>query len=163
MYYNSTRNSGCKVTSAEAIAQGISKEGGLFVPETLPKFTLDDISSMVSLSYNEKAKKVLSKFLTDFTKEELDYCVDNAYTDKKFDSENISEIAKVVLFISENIINRHIPINRITITGTIFSIVLESLCIPPLMLIHAIKQITRPTTSGGTFTHPVITVAMEFA
>ena len=95
MYYNSTRNSGCKVTSAEAIAQGISKEGGLFVPETLPQFTLDDIASMVSLSYNEKAKKVLSKFLTDFTKEELDYCVDNAYTDKKFDSENISEIAKV--------------------------------------------------------------------
>ena len=44
MYYNSTRNSACNVTSAEAIAQGISKEGGLFVPDTLPEFTLDDIS-----------------------------------------------------------------------------------------------------------------------
>ena len=95
MYYNSTRNSNCKVTSAQAIAQGISSEGGLFVPESLPKFTLEDISSMVGSSYNEKAKVVLSKFLTDFTEEELNYCVDNAYTDKKFDTENISEIAKV--------------------------------------------------------------------
>lgn len=31
MYYKSTRNSSVNVTSAQAIAQGISKDGGLFV------------------------------------------------------------------------------------------------------------------------------------
>ena len=67
MYYLSTRNSNCKVTAAQAIAQGISNEGGLFVPESLPKISLDDISAMVGTSYNDKAKTVLSKFLTDFS------------------------------------------------------------------------------------------------
>ncbi len=95
MNYNSTRDSSCKVTAAQAIAQGISHEGGLFVPETLPALTSDDLRAMLGKSYNEKAKMVLSRFLTDFTEEELAYCVDNAYTDQKFDSENISEIAKV--------------------------------------------------------------------
>lgn len=95
MMYNSTRNSAEKVTAAQAIAQGISQEGGLFVPETLPELTREDLKGMLGMSYNEKAKAVLSRFLTDFTAEELDYCVDNAYTDRKFDSANISEISRV--------------------------------------------------------------------
>ena len=32
MNYNSTRNAALQVTAAQAIAQGISEEGGLFVP-----------------------------------------------------------------------------------------------------------------------------------
>ena len=95
MNYNSTRDSGCIVTAAQAIAQGISQEGGLFVPETLPVLSREDLEKMVGMSYNEKAKMVLSRFLTDFTSEELDYCVDNAYNDQKFDSANISEISRV--------------------------------------------------------------------
>ena len=95
MYYNSTRNSGCVVTAAQAIAQGISQEGGLFVPETLPGLSREDLEKMIGMSYNEKAKMVLSRFLTDFTSEELDYCVDSAYNDRKFDSANISEISRV--------------------------------------------------------------------
>lgn len=95
MNYNSTRNSGCIVTAAQAIAQGISQEGGLFVPETLPGLSREDLEKMIGMSYNEKAKMVLSRFLTDFTSEELDYCVDSAYNDRKFDSANISEISRV--------------------------------------------------------------------
>ncbi len=95
MNYNSTRDSGCIVTAAQAIAQGISQEGGLFVPETLPVLSREDLEKMVGMSYNEKAKMVLSRFLTDFTSEELDYCVDNVYNDRKFDSANISEISRV--------------------------------------------------------------------
>ena len=37
MLYNSTRNKGVSVSSAKAINDGISKDGGLFVPETLPQ------------------------------------------------------------------------------------------------------------------------------
>ena len=89
MNYNSTRDSGCIVTAAQAIAQGISQEGGLFVPETLPVLSREDLEKMVGMSYNEKAKMVLSRFLTDFTPTELDYCVYNAYNDRKSDSDNI--------------------------------------------------------------------------
>lgn len=95
MNYNSTRDSGCIVTAAQAIAQGISQEGGLFVPETLPVLSREDLEKMIGMSYNEKAKMILSRFLTDFTSEELDYCVDSAYNDRKFDSVNISEISRV--------------------------------------------------------------------
>lgn len=95
MYYNSTRDNSCRVTAAQAISRGISSEGGLFVPEAFPKLSMDELQGLVGKSYNEKAKAVLSKFLTDFSAEELANCVDCAYTTEKFDSGNISEIAKV--------------------------------------------------------------------
>lgn len=93
MLYNSTRNSNLKVTAAQAIAQGISEEGGLFVPESLPKLTPDDIKTLAGKSYAERAKFVLKGFLTDFTDEELDYCVSNAYTAEKFGSDDIAQLA----------------------------------------------------------------------
>lgn len=93
MYYKSTRNSSVNVTSAQAITQGISKDGGLFVPSELPAITLDDIKALGEKSYAERAFFVFSKYLTDFTDAEIKYCVDSAYNDKNFDSDNIAEIA----------------------------------------------------------------------
>ena len=93
MYYKSTRNSEVNVTSAQAIAQGISEDGGLFVPSELPKITLDELRQMGDLSYADRALFVFSKFLTDFTGAEIKYCVDGAYNTKNFDSENIAELA----------------------------------------------------------------------
>ena len=63
MFYTSTRDKSIKVTASQAIAQGISEEGGLFVPCELPKFTIKDIEKMVSMSYIDRAKTVLKEFL----------------------------------------------------------------------------------------------------
>ncbi|MDE6150307.1 MAG: threonine synthase, partial [Ruminococcus sp.] len=93
MYYKSTRNSSVNVTSAQAIAQGISKDGGLFVPSELPKITLDDVKALGDMSYAQRAFFVFSKYLTDFTDAEIKYCVESAYNTKNFDSENIAELA----------------------------------------------------------------------
>ncbi len=93
MYYKSTRNSNVKVDSAQAIAQGISKDGGLFVPSEIPSISLDDIKALGEKTYAERALFVFSKFLTDFSEAEIKYCVDNAYNDKNFDSNNIAELA----------------------------------------------------------------------
>lgn len=95
MQYLSTRDSKCRVESTQAISRGISAEGGLFVPETLPSITLDTIQSMTGMSYVERAKYVLSLFLTDFTPEEIAYCAENAYTTEKFGSDKIAQISKV--------------------------------------------------------------------
>lgn len=95
MLYTSTRDNSIRVTAAQAIAQGISEEGGLFVPCELPKFSLDKITSMTSLSYIERAKTVLREFLTDFTEEELDYCVNGAYAAEKFSSSKIAPVVNV--------------------------------------------------------------------
>ncbi len=93
MFYNSTRNSDVKVKSAEAITQGISSEGGLFVPESIPELSLADIKAIGEMSYADRAAFVFSKFLTDFTDAEIHYCTDNAYSTKNFESESITEIA----------------------------------------------------------------------
>ena len=66
MNYISTR--GYKeenVTAAEAIKRGLAPDGGLYMPECMPKFEADFIKSLLPLSYQERAAKVLSAFLTD--------------------------------------------------------------------------------------------------
>ena len=93
MFYNSTRNSEVKVSSAEAITQGISEEGGLFVPEEIPSLTLDEIKAVGEMKYADRAAYVFSKYLTDFTDAEIHYCTDNAYSTKNFETESIAEIA----------------------------------------------------------------------
>lgn len=68
MLYTSTRDNSVKVSASHAIAQGISEEGGLFVPCELPQFSIDKIKDMASMSYIERAKTVLREFLDDFLK-----------------------------------------------------------------------------------------------
>lgn len=93
MYYKSTRNSGVKITSAEAIVQGISEDGGLFVPSEIPSITMDEIVKLGDMSYAERAAYVFAKYLTDFTEAEIKYCTENAYNDKKFATDNIAEMS----------------------------------------------------------------------
>ena len=79
MNYTSTRNDTLSVSSSFAIANGISEEGGLFIPTEIPKVSSEFIESLVPLSYIERARKVLSLYLTDFTKEEIDEDTLGAY------------------------------------------------------------------------------------
>ena len=93
--YHSTRNSKMRVSAAQAITQGISADGGLFVPEELPKLTQEDLLLLAEKSYVERAIFILSKFLTDFTGEEIRYCAEGAYHDRKFESNRIAEMARL--------------------------------------------------------------------
>ena len=93
LLYNSTRNAEKKVTASEAILKGLADDGGLFVPEYIPKLdvSMDELKSM---SYQETAYAVMKQFLTDFTEEELKHCINSAY-DEKFDTEVIAPLVKV--------------------------------------------------------------------
>ncbi|MBQ8567828.1 MAG: threonine synthase [Oscillospiraceae bacterium] len=93
MFYKSTRDSSVKISAAQAIVQGISAEGGLFVPSEIPSITMDEILKLGDMSYSERAAFVFSKYLTDFTEAEIRYCTDNAYSTKNFATENIAEIS----------------------------------------------------------------------
>ena len=92
MNYKSTRDSSLNVTSAQAIAQGISTDGGLFIPESIPQISTEELKALAEMSYRERANAVFAKFLTDFTAEEIAYCTSGAYNTKNFDSENIAEL-----------------------------------------------------------------------
>lgn len=95
MQYHSTRDNGISVTAAEAIKKGLSVEGGLFVPESFPEVSADEIKALAGMTYNQRAKFILGKYLTDFTEEELDYCVNNAYTEEKFGTKKIAPVHKL--------------------------------------------------------------------
>ncbi len=95
MQYQSTRNSGISISSAEAIKKGLSDEGGLFVPDSIPALTLDEIEMLKTMNYRGRAEYILSKYLTDFTKEELEHCVNSAYTKEKFETDNIAPCYKL--------------------------------------------------------------------
>lgn len=97
MLYNSTQNAAEVVSSAQAIAQGISKDGGLFVPQSFPKYDLETFQALLREDYRGRAKKVFSDFLTDFTAEEIDECVESAYTAAKFGSDNPAPMAYTAL------------------------------------------------------------------
>lgn len=95
MYYTSTRDKSVRVTASEAITKGISSDGGLFVPTEIPKISKEFVNELIPLSYIERAKRVLELYLTDFSKEEIAYCVEGAYKKGKFTSEKVSPIYKL--------------------------------------------------------------------
>lgn len=90
--YTTTRTDSEQVTSSQAILKGLGNDGGLYLPLSIPKISLDEIGGFNKLSYNEKAMKVLGKFLTDFTEPELKYCIDNAYNERTFTSPLITPL-----------------------------------------------------------------------
>ncbi len=93
LMYRSTRDSDKRVTASQAVLQGLSSDGGLFVPEQVPVLskTLEELSGM---NYRELAYEVMKLFLTDYTEEELKDCIDKAYDDK-FDTPEIAPLKKV--------------------------------------------------------------------
>lgn len=93
MKYISTRGNGETLDSAEAIIRGLAADGGLFVPTSLPQVSEGFIRELSSLSYEERARKVLGLFLTDYTEEELSGCVNRAYGGGKFDDEKRAPVA----------------------------------------------------------------------
>jgi len=92
LLYKSTRSDDITVTASQAILKGLSSDGGLFVPTSIPclDVSLKDLSQM---SYQQVAYEVMKLFLTDFTEEELKNCINKAY-DAKFDTEEIAPLVK---------------------------------------------------------------------
>ena len=71
MMYNSTRDKSCRVTAAHAIVHGLAPDGGLFVPEELPKLSLAQIEALSKTDYRGRAEKILSLFLDEFDRAEI--------------------------------------------------------------------------------------------
>ena len=88
--YKSTRGKEQAVTASMAILKGLSEDGGLFVPERIPQLDVP-MDKLAQMTYQETAYEVMSRFLTDFTEEELKNCISKAY-DSKFDTEKIAPL-----------------------------------------------------------------------
>ena len=95
MLYTSTRDNNVRVTASKAITDGISPDGGLYIPVEIPTLSADELKALCSADYKERAKKVLGLYLSDFSKEELDYCVEGAYADGKFSSKDVAPVVNL--------------------------------------------------------------------
>ena len=90
MLYHSTRSTAEKITASQAILQGLAEDGGLFVPEVMPKLTTE-LTALAGKTYQEVAYEVMKLFFTDYTEAELKHCINKAY-DEKFDTEVIAPL-----------------------------------------------------------------------
>ena len=95
MDYISTRDSGHRVSAAQAIVSGLSPDGGLFLPESLPQFSLSEIEAMAKTGYAGRAVAVLSRFLTDFSEDELREYVSRAYAPEKFPPKAVAPVVSL--------------------------------------------------------------------
>ena len=92
MRYHSTRNNKLSMTSMEVIKQGLSPEGGLFVPDRIPKVSREELKGMIPVDYRQRAKKILSLYLTDYSQQQLTNCVESAYAAGQFSSSSIAQV-----------------------------------------------------------------------
>ena len=93
LMYRSTRDQSRRVTASQAVLQGLSPDGGLFVPETIPVLSRS-MEELSKLSYQDLAYEVMKLFLTDYTEEELKDCIVKAY-DTKFDTPEIAPLKRI--------------------------------------------------------------------
>ena len=85
MMFFSTRDPEQKLYPAsQVIKQGLANDGGLFVPDSIPTITLEQIAELADMSYPEKAATILSKFLSDYTYDELLEDAQAAYSEISF-------------------------------------------------------------------------------
>ena len=95
MYYVSTRNKKLEYTPAQAISQGLSREGGLFLPASLPRLPSHALESLKDMSYQQRAVYVMGMYLTHFTTSELTAYTAKAYGPDKFDTKAVAPVRKV--------------------------------------------------------------------
>ena len=79
MKFISTRG-GAKVSGAQAIVEGLSENGGLYVPEKFREVSLKELEDLLEASYAERAAHILSKYLDDYDKAELLSACEEAYS-----------------------------------------------------------------------------------
>jgi len=80
MHYVSTRGAAPVLTFGEAMLTGLARDGGLYVPETIPTLTPDEIAALAGLSYEEAAFRVMRPFVgATFTDAEFRAAIERAY------------------------------------------------------------------------------------
>lgn len=87
--YTDTRGLSSRSYSfTEAVLTGLAPDGGLFVPEHLPHFSLEELQAMQSLPYHAVAARIFKAFQPNIADEAIDALCAQAYG-QQFDDERI--------------------------------------------------------------------------
>ena len=101
MYYVSTRDKSNRRMAAEAIAQGLAADGGLFTPEVFPKLSHNALQSMKDMSYQQRAVYIMNAFLDDYSAAELTGFAKRAYGDGKFSAKEVAPVAEKMITLAK--------------------------------------------------------------
>ena len=94
MKYISTRNNKKTFEFKDVFIKGLADDGGLFIPESLRKYSETEISSFAKLEYSDLAKKIISTFICDFMSEnDVSNIIDKSYS--VFRKKNVVDLVKV--------------------------------------------------------------------
>ncbi|KAI9322828.1 threonine synthase [Dichotomocladium elegans] len=95
MKYRSTRGQVKGYTFEEAVMVGLSPDGGLFIPETIPTLPANWRKAWANLSYQELALEVLSLYIdeTEIPRADLKGLIDRSYA--TFRNKDITPLAKI--------------------------------------------------------------------
>lgn len=86
MKYISTRGEAPTLNFEEVVLTGLATDGGLYVPESLPTFSADEIASWVGLSYQELAFNVMSPFVAgEISDDDFKVIIEKAYSTFRHD------------------------------------------------------------------------------
>lgn len=81
MKYISTRGDAPTLSFSDVLLTGLANDGGLYVPETLPRFSAEEIASWASLSYQELAFKIMLPFVAgDIPEDDFKHMIEEAYS-----------------------------------------------------------------------------------
>ncbi len=87
MKYISTRGDAPVLSFEEVVLTGLASDGGLYVPDTLPSFTQEEIASWAGLSYQELAFNVMSPFVAgEIPDDDFQAIIDKAYEGFRHDA-----------------------------------------------------------------------------
>ena len=78
-------------TAAQAIAMGLAPDGGLFVPETIPTVSAEELKALSSMDYRGRAVNIMKRFLEEFSADELNDFVTHAYAEN-FDHPGVAPL-----------------------------------------------------------------------
>ncbi len=95
MRYVSTRGVAKPQAFTEIVLEGLAPDGGLFVPEALPRLSADELAAMRGMNYAELAFAVLSRFADEVPAADLKRLVEKTYTKESFGSEEITPVNKL--------------------------------------------------------------------
>lgn len=94
MQYISTRG-GTLGQYSDVLLEGLAPNGGLAVPETLPRLSADDLERLRVLTYPQLATEIIGLFATDIPRVDLARLTEGAYGDGKFAAEEIVPLTSV--------------------------------------------------------------------
>ena len=95
MRYISTRDNVIQYSAAQAITQGLAKDGGLLTPFFIPKLPSKALEDIKDMAYQQRAVYIMKQYLEEFSVKELTDFANAAYGPDKFDSPAVAPVRTV--------------------------------------------------------------------